>query len=69
MIAVNVIGLDIPSEMDKTDGGKNEDADNILLVSICDDLSFSMYVEETITETVRELEAKKSMAVNGESNY
>lgn len=59
--------------MDNVDGGGNnkqqannfEDAEQILLVSMCDDLSFSMYVEETITETVRELETKKGQAVNG----
>lgn len=42
----------------------NERTENAL-ASICDDLSFSMYVEESTVETIRELEAKKSKAVNG----
>lgn len=44
----------------------NERTENAL-ASICDDLSFSMYVEEGIVETIRELETKKTKAVNGES--
>lgn len=34
--------------------------------SICDDLSFSMYVEESVTEVIREMEALKHKAVNDE---
>lgn len=45
----------------------NNERTETALASICDDLSFSMYVEESIVETIRELELKKSRAVNG--NY
>lgn len=43
----------------------NNDRTENALASICDDLSFSMYVEESIVETIREIEAKKTKAVNG----
>lgn len=43
----------------------NNDRTESALASICDDLSFSMYVEESIVETIREMEAKKTAAVNG----
>lgn len=43
----------------------NNERTETALTSICDDLSFSMYVEESIVETVRELEQKKGKAVNG----
>lgn len=43
----------------------NNERTETALASICDDLSFSMYVEESIVETIRELEQKKSRAVNG----
>ncbi|XP_037958255.1 centrosomal protein of 104 kDa isoform X2 [Teleopsis dalmanni] len=36
------------------------------LVSICDDLLFSMYVEESVSDIIREMEEKKSKAVNDE---
>ncbi|XP_053957990.1 centrosomal protein of 104 kDa [Anastrepha ludens] len=36
------------------------------LVSICDDLLFSMYVEESIAEIIREMEEKKLQAVGAE---
>lgn len=45
----------------------NNERTETALASICDDLSFSMYVEESIVETIRELEQKKTKAVNG--NY
>lgn len=45
----------------------NNERTETALASICDDLSFSMYVEESIVETIRELEQKKGRAVNG--NY
>ena len=45
----------------------NNERTETALASICDDLSFSMYVEESIVETIRELEQKKIKAVNG--NY
>ncbi|XP_055372209.1 centrosomal protein of 104 kDa isoform X2 [Condylostylus longicornis] len=37
-----------------------------ILASICDDLLFSMYVEESIADIIREMEIKKSKAVNDE---
>lgn len=43
----------------------NNERTETALASICDDLSFSMYVEESIVETIRELEQKKIKAVNG----
>lgn len=43
----------------------NNERTETALSSICDDLSFSMYVEENIVETIRELEQKKMKAVNG----
>lgn len=45
----------------------NNERTETALASICDDLSFSMYVEESIVESIRELEQKKLKAVNG--NY
>ncbi|XP_067620255.1 centrosomal protein of 104 kDa isoform X2 [Eurosta solidaginis] len=36
------------------------------LISICDDLLFSMYVEESIAEIIREMEEKKLQAVGAE---
>jgi len=33
--------------------------------SVCDDLAFSMYVEESVAEIVREMETLKAKAVNG----
>lgn len=72
LIAINVIGQELPpsSDGDRPDcSSRNnaEDTDNLQLTSICDDLSFSMYVEENITETVREMELKKTLAVNGKT--
>lgn len=59
-----MIGFDIGSEhlMKLTENGGD-----IPLQSICDDLSFSMYVEESITETVRAIETLKKKAVNGKA--
>lgn len=62
LIAVNVIGFDVGSEhLIKL----AESGGDLALQSICDDLSFSMYVEESITDTVREIETLKKKAVNG----
>lgn len=62
LIAVNLIGFDVGSEhlMKLTENGND-----IPLQSICDDLSFSMYVEESITDMVRNIETLKKKAVNG----
>lgn len=66
LIAVNVLGEHLSTEnaMQVVQSRNNERTDTAL-ASICDDLSFSMYVEETIVETIRELERKKAKAVNG----
>lgn len=68
MIAINVLGESMSTEnaMQLMERLNNERTENAL-ASICDDLSFSMYVEESIVETIRELETKKSKAVNGKS--
>lgn len=79
MIAVNVIGCDMPDSPSSTGSdGKNgplslaqlhqDEIDGPALASICDDLSYSMYVEESIVETVRNMEQMKMAAVNGEAN-
>lgn len=62
LIAVNVIGFEVGLEhlMKVAENGGD-----IPLQSICDDLSFSMYVEESITDTVRAIETLKKKAVNG----
>lgn len=67
MIAVNVIGCELNGSPTGSGNGPspNDDLDNPALASICDDLSFSMYVEESIAETVRRMEQMKMAAVNG----
>lgn len=67
LIAVNVLGEDLAKEnalqiMQNINNERTESA----IASICDDLSFSMYVEETIADVVRKMELKKGKAVNGE---
>lgn len=66
LIAVNVLGecLSTENAMEIIEKINNERTENAL-TSICDDLSFSMYVEESIVEKIRELEQKKAKAVNG----
>lgn len=54
LLAVNVLG----------DPELSPPADSYM--SLCDDLSFCMYVEEGITEVIRELETKKLRAVSEE---
>lgn len=68
LIAINVLGeyLSTENAMQFIQNMNNERTETAL-ASICDDLSFSMYVEESIVETIRELEQKKTKAVNG--NY
>lgn len=71
MIAVNIIGCELIQSPDGSGDGQpsDDEINSVALASICDDLSFSMYVEETITETVREMEQKKMAAVNGKVIY
>lgn len=66
LVAVNVIGYDISNgaNSSKNEVSLNTDKDEAL-ISICDDLSFSMYVDETICETIRKIELKKTIAVSG----
>lgn len=58
LLAVNVLGDDVSGDED----GSMETSFN----SICDDLSFCMYVDTEITEIIRELEGKKMKAVSAE---
>ncbi|XP_036321654.1 centrosomal protein of 104 kDa isoform X2 [Rhagoletis pomonella] len=46
--------------------GANAGTAEPTLMSICDDLLFSMYVEESIAEIIREMEEKKLQAVGAE---
>lgn len=66
LIAINVLGEYVSTEnaMQLIQNMNNERTETALS-SICDDLSFSMYVEESIVEIIRELEQKKIKAVNG----
>lgn len=71
LLAVNVLGLEltaaeITSIRNSTNipSGLPDGVENTI-ASICDDLSFSMYVEESVTEIVRDMEIKKCKAVNG----
>lgn len=59
LLAVNVLGQ--ASECQEEEGAVPD-----TFVSFCDDLSFCMYVEEGVTEVIRELERKKSQAVSEE---
>lgn len=74
LIAVNILGTeltqqDLKSSLPSSSGSNAQqsmsDADNAIS-SICDDLSFSMYVEESVAEVIREMETKKSKAVGDE---
>ncbi|KAL9875202.1 centrosomal protein of 104 kDa isoform 3-T3 [Glossina fuscipes fuscipes] len=75
LIAVNVLGEDLVSSSNSreneeeqsvadVDGGDGSSAvSEPILLSMCDDLLFSMYVEESIAEIVREMEERKAKAV------
>lgn len=63
LLAVNVLGESFDSNDDCFQTKDNVEPQ---LNSVCDDLLFSMYVEESITEIIRELELKKSEAVLNE---
>lgn len=72
IIAINILGEELtPKEIHSIQSAasitcttKNENLET-LIGSICDDLSFSMYVEENTAEVIREMEARKIKAVNG----
>ncbi|CAD7086006.1 unnamed protein product [Hermetia illucens] len=72
LIAINVLGeiIEKPeegSESASTAGAAPlSDSNENALASICDDLLFSMYVEESIADIIREMERKKGKAVNDE---
>lgn len=70
LIAINVLGeyLSAENAMQLIQSMNNERTETALS-TICDDLSFSMYVEESIVETIRKLEQKKIKAVNGELRF
>lgn len=59
LLAVNILGEDANSSV-----GYSNSPDSSM--SVCDDLSLCMYVEEGIAEIIRELEAKKLKAVSEE---
>lgn len=69
LIAINFLGeyLSTENAMQLIQNTNNERTETAL-ASICDDLSFSMYVEESIVVIIRELEQKKIKAVNGNFN-
>lgn len=71
LIAVNVLG----EELDTNSVASKENEENVeqqssapdntepALASVCDDLLFSMYVEESIADIIREMEERKAKAV------
>ncbi|XP_023163035.2 centrosomal protein of 104 kDa isoform X2 [Drosophila hydei] len=74
LMAVNVLGEDLEtaalSEGDEHLASEAAPIDTatgeLALASICDDLLFSMYVEESIVQHIRELEQRKLKAVSTE---
>lgn len=75
LIAINILGEEFVSSNGNGsfEGGNlkstsnTEQLENSISSSICDDLAFSMYVEESVAEIVREMETRKLKAVNGKS--
>lgn len=69
LIAVNVLGTELSADgTDEVNEQLAASATDVVPLSVCDDLSFSMYVDESVADVVREMESKKSAAVNGEWN-
>ncbi|KAM7354491.1 centrosomal protein of 104 kDa isoform 3-T3 [Cochliomyia hominivorax] len=80
LIAVNVLGEELESvapankETEENGGAagiqeqqtSNQDSPEPALASMCDDLLFSMYVEESIADIIREMEERKLKAVTTE---
>ncbi|KAH8249202.1 hypothetical protein KR032_007184 [Drosophila birchii] len=79
LLAVNVLGEDL--ELGTTNNANNGEEQHhsgsdappldtatgeLALASVCDDLLFSMYVEESIVHYIRELEQRKAQAVSAE---
>ncbi|XP_034667177.1 centrosomal protein of 104 kDa isoform X2 [Drosophila subobscura] len=78
LLAVNVLGEDLDVGTSSNGNGNVEEhigseappldtaTGELALASICDDLLFSMYVEESIVKYIRELEQRKTLAVSSE---
>jgi len=75
LLAVNVLGEDLDVGPNNGNGEEHLVSEappldtatgELALASICDDLLFSMYVEESIVRTIRQLEQRKVLAVNAE---
>ncbi|XP_030376803.1 centrosomal protein of 104 kDa [Scaptodrosophila lebanonensis] len=79
LLAVNVLGGDLEQTALNNNNGNGEDQQlsnegppldtatgELALASICDDLLFSMYVEDSIVQYIRELEQRKAQAVSAE---
>ncbi|XP_041448404.1 centrosomal protein of 104 kDa isoform X1 [Drosophila obscura] len=80
LLAVNVLGEDLDVGTGSNGNGNGNGEEHIVseappldtatgelaLASICDDLLFSMYVEESIVKYIRELEQRKTLAVSSE---
>jgi centrosomal protein CEP104 len=73
LLAINVLGEELTqselSSLNSSSSALLNTANNLdhleNIASICDDLSFSMYVEESVAYIVREMEERKLKAVNG----
>lgn len=64
MIAVNILGEEPSNPLFKE--GQIEELDlKSQRLSMCDDLSFSMYVEKGVADIIRTMESKKENAVKG----
>ncbi|KAH8273618.1 hypothetical protein KR018_004588 [Drosophila ironensis] len=80
LLAVNVLGEDLDLAPNSNNGNGNGDdhlvteaslpldtaTGELALASICDDLLFSMYVEDSVVQCIRELEQRKAQAVGAE---
>ncbi|KAH8283064.1 hypothetical protein KR054_011978 [Drosophila jambulina] len=79
LLAVNVLGEDLepsPTNNNTNNGEEHHSCSDappldtatgeLALASVCDDLLFSMYVEESIVQYIRELEQRKAQAVSAE---
>lgn len=69
LIAVNVLGTELSDELGDEAAEQQAASVDAAPLSMCDDLSFSMYVDESVAEVVRDMEAKKTAAVNGKGEF
>lgn len=69
LIAINLLGEEFNSGTENIQMKTSNNIEQLenSIASICDDLSFSMYVEESVADVVREMEIRKTKAVHGES--